>query len=418
MPRSLALGGYTFPTRDDYLARYVPAGQVDELDEETIIAIQREHQRGQNGCVFAMHAARKLPAEQWRYEVHRTGADIDALRHSVQAAVADPHNEILSLIFSRVACEAGVSELVDLALSAGFYQAAGLRPESGVAALRYRVGASESWVIGFAPLSTLPPTRQAPFTELAIRTKPKSQAVHPDLNNDLDQAHLADVDLKFDPTVVASLISKSKARTARLGMQETEKRVGLAIEAAHLLKMAADDRYSRKAVVRRTILVKVDNGDYSPSPDASVDIKTKLVGDQAVLSVKTGSWHGATARQEYEVNFHRTDFGNLLTILRLFGYRRFILLVTTRTIWTGNGVVITLDEYHKLGKALFEVELEDATTGDERVIDEVFASLDQQPMNSAQTIAFIADLNRAKETHVDLDCVAPDELARELAARH
>jgi hypothetical protein len=54
VPRSLALGGYTFPTRDDYLARYVATGQAGALDEETIIAIQRDwHQRGQNGCVFA-----------------------------------------------------------------------------------------------------------------------------------------------------------------------------------------------------------------------------------------------------------------------------------------------------------------------------------------------------------------------------
>jgi adenylate cyclase class IV len=201
-------------------------------------------------------------------------------------------------------------------------------------------------------------------------------------------------------------------------MQETEKRLGLAIEAAHVLKMAVDNRYPRKAVINRTVLVKVDNDDYSPNPDSLVDIKAKLIDDQAALSVKTGSWHGDSTREEYEVNVHRADFGNLLTILRLLGYRRFILLVTTRTIWTGNGVIITLDEYLKLDKALFEVELEDADTGDEDAIDEVFASLGQEPFNSAQTIAFIASLNRAEEARVDLDRILPEELARELAVRH
>lgn len=58
-PRTATVGGYTFPTRYDYLAR-CGRRAVDELDADTIIAIQRDwHMRGQNGCFFAMHTARK-----------------------------------------------------------------------------------------------------------------------------------------------------------------------------------------------------------------------------------------------------------------------------------------------------------------------------------------------------------------------
>lgn len=211
------MGGYTFPTREDYLARYTVGGRADELDEETVAIIQRDwHQRGQNGCVFAMHAARKLNARQWRYEVHASVDDIEELHRSIRAAVDDPHNEILSLIFPSVDCRADVNELVHIALTVGFYRTADLAPGSGLVGLRYRIDDAESWVVGFAPLATLPPTRRAPFTELAVRTKSKRHPIHPDLNNEISQAHVADVDLDFAPTVVALLISKSRTRTETL----------------------------------------------------------------------------------------------------------------------------------------------------------------------------------------------------------
>lgn len=201
-------------------------------------------------------------------------------------------------------------------------------------------------------------------------------------------------------------------------MQEVEKRAGLTIEAARQVKLAADERYTRKKVVNRTVVVKVDNEDFSPNPEALVDIKTKLIDDQALLSVKCGSWHGDTARHEYEVNFRPGDLGNLLAILKLFGHSRFIILTTTRTIWTTSSVIITLDEYDKIGKALFEVELEDFETGAEEAIDEIFFSLGLTAMDSEGTISFIGGLNSAKEIQVDLDECEPLELAHRLLSRN
>lgn len=201
-------------------------------------------------------------------------------------------------------------------------------------------------------------------------------------------------------------------------MQEVEKRAGMTIEAARLLKLATDERYTLMKVVDRTVVVKVDNEDFSPNPGARIDIKTKLIDDQTLLSVKCGSWHGDTARQEYEVNFCRDDLGNVLAMLKIFGYSKFIILATTRTIWTAKSVIITLDEYHRIGKALLEVELEDAGIGDEDAIDQVFASLGLEPMDSARTIAFISSLNSAKEIQVDLDKCETADLIRELLTGH
>ncbi|MGH3794250.1 MAG: hypothetical protein ACRDSP_05120 [Pseudonocardiaceae bacterium] len=213
------MGGYTFPTRYDYLACCGSSRTVDDLDADTIIAIQRDwHMRGQNGCVFAMHAARKLNNQQWRYETYPRVPDASAIRQSITNAIADPENQILSLVFPAVECEKDVRDLVSLARSAGCYEAVEVEECSDFVSLRYPIHDAESWIVGFAPLATLPPTRRAPFAELAIRTKAKSKvnAVHPELNGETTQAHLADVDLSFDPKVVTNLISKSKARSAKI----------------------------------------------------------------------------------------------------------------------------------------------------------------------------------------------------------
>lgn len=200
-------------------------------------------------------------------------------------------------------------------------------------------------------------------------------------------------------------------------MQETEKRAGLTLEAASQLKSTIDDRYSRKSVVNRTVVVKVDNDDFSPNPEALIDIKTKLIGDQSLLSVKYGSWHGDTARQEHEVRFRREDLADLFAILKLFGHTKFIVLATVRTTWITSGVIMTLDEYCTIGQALFEVELEDGSS-DEHLIDDVFVSLGVEPMNSERTVNFISGLNRVEETQVDLDVIRADELAQEILAGH
>lgn len=214
VPRTSVVGGYTFPTRHDYLTRYGSGQEAGELGVDQLISIQRDwHMRGQNGCFFAMHAARKLSAGQWRYEVHPPDPDIQAIRRNIWSAIENPNNQILSLIFPAVECRTGLRRIIGIARSVGCYQAGEVDERSGLVSLRYPVASAEAWIVGFAPLATLPPTRQAPFAELAIRTKVKTQALHSELNGDTSQAHLADVDLNFDARVMEGLIFKSIART-------------------------------------------------------------------------------------------------------------------------------------------------------------------------------------------------------------
>jgi hypothetical protein len=215
--RSLQVGGYSFPTREDYLAQDDQGQPARQLDATTIVAIQRDwHMRGQNGCVFAMHAARMLSPRQWRYSVQAGELHAETIKREITDAVEDPENQILSLLFPAATTVASIAGLVAAACQIGCYDVTETNDSPGVIQLRYRLGDVESWIVGFAPLDGLPATRRAPFAELAIRTKIKSAALHPELNGDVTQAHLADVNLNFDNDVMTRLIFKTKARTVKI----------------------------------------------------------------------------------------------------------------------------------------------------------------------------------------------------------
>lgn len=220
IPRSVEVEGMPFPGRDDYLGHYgVEASESGELnlDQEQVVAIQRDwHSRGQNGCVFAMHAARNYSPHQWSMSVHDELPESSEMRALIEGAVEDADNQLHSLIFPNITTTEQVYELVGRAVEAGCTIQTEEKGQTDVMRLRWALGDIESWVIGFAPVPDVPATRQAPFAELVFRTKTKTKMIHPDLNNDPTQAHVADLDLGFDTETVGRLMEKSSDRTERL----------------------------------------------------------------------------------------------------------------------------------------------------------------------------------------------------------
>lgn len=218
VPRNTELAGMSFPNRDDYLQHFgISLPEDIEVNPETAISIQRDwHARGQNGCVFAMHAARNFNYSQWSSTVHSELPDSDSMREAIESAVVDEDNELHSFIFPNITGRRGIEELIQRSIDAGCTVREEDRDKVHITRLRWALGDVESWVLGFAPTNDLPATRQAPFTELVFRTKTKTKVIHPNLNNDPSQAHVADIDLGFDTDTTGRLMEKSSDRTARL----------------------------------------------------------------------------------------------------------------------------------------------------------------------------------------------------------
>lgn len=170
------------------------------------------------------------------------------------------------------------------------------------------------------------------------------------------------------------------------------------------------------AAIRRTVLVKVDRPDFLPDPMARSEIKVKLIDSDTVLSIKRGSWHGDATREEFDIPFARTDLENVLGGLRALGWSRFVLMCTRRRSWTLGGLIYSIDEYRFDGRALLEIQ--SAEPDGEGLIDEAFSGLGLTPMDSPQTIACIGALNRDESIQIDLDKLAPEDVAGRMRSEH
>lgn len=221
VPRNIEIEGMPFPGRNDYLEHFgieIPTdGEPLLIDHDLAADIQRDwHSRGQNGCVFAMHAARNFTPNQWSMSVHDELPRSERMRALIESSVDNADNQLHSFILPNVTTTEHVYGLVDRAIEAGCTVKAEDKDAINITRLRWPLGDVESWVIGFAPTDDIPATRRAPFTELVFRTKTKTKVIHPSLNNDPTQAHVADLDLGFETDTVGKLIEKSADRTARL----------------------------------------------------------------------------------------------------------------------------------------------------------------------------------------------------------
>lgn len=198
-------------------------------------------------------------------------------------------------------------------------------------------------------------------------------------------------------------------------MKEIEKRRGINGQEIQELRARTNSHYAPTKEVKRTLLIKVENDDFTSDPNVLVDIKVKMIDDSTLLAVKHGSWHGDAARQEYEVHFDRNNLSSLISFLHLLTFGKFVLVSTRRTIWQTEGLTITLDEYQGLDKALFEVETDGHE--DESKIDEAFALFGVAPMNSEETVEFVNSINQAG-AKISLEQTTPQELAGRMVELH
>ena len=223
--RSLIIGECAFPQREDYLAAF-GLGQTEVIEPDVlspadVTAIQQDwHGRGQNGCVFAMRAAKSLDAQQWSHDVHYQTPDPEAIKTAIEDAVNEPSNQAHSLLLPNIHEVEDVLTLIEAAVEAGCTIKNEDINGADITRLRWQIGDVKSLVIGFAPVSELPLTRRAPFAELFFKTKPKNRTVeHPGLDQRDDRTHAGDLDpglMGLNSEQIGRLIEKAELRTARI----------------------------------------------------------------------------------------------------------------------------------------------------------------------------------------------------------
>lgn len=227
---------WQFSTREDYVNCLVAQGSIrDEADlcasEELVIAVQRHwHARGQNGCEFARGLSKDAPAHGWGARVwwglpsdwpDRQWAAIGAC---VRAAINDPDTKAISLLFPDITTG---EELVRLVRELGRLpdwwlgalpqpvQAEGRPDRVPIRLTVHLVSSKRAWPLGFGPFDFLPATRRAPFTEVALVTKPKRSPRRQGIRPKPRVAHLADIHLDEGDELVTKWDSRWEQTTSR-----------------------------------------------------------------------------------------------------------------------------------------------------------------------------------------------------------
>lgn len=164
---------------------------------QSVIKTQLEfYKRGGAGCLFAAHAAHNPCKYEWRLSVCE--ASPEKIEGIVQEAIALPAVSTQSIIFPSVihAKELGVLLSVLHEVPSFFLEQEEEYEKMMCLGFRARIGEKVSWVTGLGGFTFLPKTRQAVFTEIVFRCKPR-----PDYEWVMKEApakvlHLADMDMQ------------------------------------------------------------------------------------------------------------------------------------------------------------------------------------------------------------------------------
>lgn len=187
---------------------------------QSVIRTQLEfYKRGGAGCLFAAHAAHNPSKYEWRLSVCEANPEkIEAL---VQETVALTTISTQSIIFPTVIHSKELRGLLSVLQEVPSFFLEQEEECENMMCLGYRarIGDKVSWVTGLGGFTFLPKTRQAVFTEIVFRCKPR-----PDYTWVMKEApenvlHLADMDMKG--------ISENKFKALWYGsLDNTEKVLG------------------------------------------------------------------------------------------------------------------------------------------------------------------------------------------------
>lgn len=165
--------------------------------DKAVIETQLEFYRSGNaGCLFAAHAAGDPEKYEWRLSVCDADAKvIDAL---TREAIDLPHVSTQSIIFPSVASEQELGHLITALQDTRLFFLGREVTHGAVVCLGYRVrvGDKTSWATGFGSFEFLPRTRQAVFTEIVFRSKPRPIYEWVMKKAPENVIHLADMDMK------------------------------------------------------------------------------------------------------------------------------------------------------------------------------------------------------------------------------
>lgn len=144
------------------------------MQDQQVIETQLEfYRKGGAGCLFVAHAAGDPARYGWRLSVSRV--EKGEIGDLVQQAILLKEVSTQSIIFPAVITTEDFRNFLLVLKDTSLFFLEQEVKFRGMICLGYRVrvGKAVSWVTGFGGFDFLPKTRQAVFTEIVFRSKPR-----------------------------------------------------------------------------------------------------------------------------------------------------------------------------------------------------------------------------------------------------
>lgn len=150
-----------------------------------------------------------------------------------------------------------------------------------------------------------------------------------------------------------------------------------------------------KKDMHRFQMVYVENSDFSPDPDADVDLRVRIQNGKCLVVVKHGNWHSGATRKEYEVAIQEEDLEEQLNIFHLLGKGWGISLYTETKFFDYQNAEFALVHLHD---DIYYWEIEKSTTSKsniavlEKDISKLAAEMHLEVMTSMEMQDYVARL--------------------------
>lgn len=154
------------------------------------------YKSGGAGCLFLAHAARNPAKYEWRLSV--CGVDRAEIEELIHSALYLENVSTQSIIFPSIVKWEDLKNLLLILQEPNSLSLEQKEEFLGMVCLGYRVkvGQLKSWATGFGGFDFLPKTRQAVFTDLTFRVKPRPEYDKVMKRTPPDIIHIADMDMK------------------------------------------------------------------------------------------------------------------------------------------------------------------------------------------------------------------------------
>ena len=159
---------------------------------------------------------------------------------------------------------------------------------------------------------------------------------------------------------------------------------------------------------KRYTIIGVQRSDFVPDEKVEKDLRIRTNGEEALLTLKSGSWHSGEARKEYEIHFDLSEIKDAMGILTELGSPYCVSVYIERYEYLYQNYTVSLDKYFFNNDYIIEFEklIKSTTTTTDIIKEEskivaVMKKLDLELIDSKEMINLINKLNFIKKAQHD-----------------